>query len=269
MKHVSISAYVSLIVAALSCHASAWAENDQHCQPHEEIAIEVLDRIEREERAFTQGFEFFNGKILESTGGYDASTKLILLQKDGSHRILSEAVQADTFGEGLTVLSGQIFQATWLDGRLFVFETDGTHLRTMDLPFEGWGLTNDGKNLFLTDGTSTMGILDPSDLSVIRKVSIRLGERLLPRVNELEWVNGKIYGNVLLSDKIVRIEPSTGCIDGIIDASVLRNHLPAEELAYLATDENFVLNGIAYDHETSEMYLTGKNWKYVFKVMLK
>lgn len=245
------------------------------CRPYERVSIEVVGKMERSERNFTQGFEFHNGAFFESTGAYGGSTRLNLLQKSGSQQVLSESIQAGTFGEGLTVLSRRIFQATWKDKRMFVFDLDGSHILTMNLPFIGWGLTNDGSNLILTDGTPTMRFLTPSDLSVVREVQIRAqhGDQgqnvLVSNVNELEWIKGKIFGNIYQTNIVVRVEPTTGCVDGIIDATELISHLPEAEREYLQSDANFVLNGIAYDGSKDEIYLTGKNWKYVFKIKIK
>lgn len=236
------------------------------CSPHKKISIKVVGKIERVERNFTQGLEFYNGSLFESTGAYNEPTKLNLIHSNGQHQVLSKSKQFGTFGEGLTILSNKIFQATWQDRLMFIFGLDGSYKQTLSLPFNGWGLTNDGKRLILTDGTAKLRFLNPSDLSVVKELQIRIENGMLPEVNELEWIKGKIFGNVFNTNTIVRIDPNSGCVDGVLDAKEILLQLPESELSYLQSNPDFVLNGIAYNSKTDEVYLTGKNWKYIFTV---
>ncbi len=240
------------------------------CPTPEKIKFQILSKMERRGRNFTQGLEFYQGAILESTGAHDKQhTQLNLLLPDGSQTVLSEKVQKGTFGEGLTVLSHKIFQATWKDRRMFVFNIDGSWKQTLNLPYEGWGLTNDGNHLILTDGSDKLRFLNPSNLSVVKELTIRMNGESIHEVNELEWIKGKIFGNVFLTKNIVRINPSTGCVDGIMDASEIMSQLPDDEREFLGWNSEFAMNGIAFNPANDEIYLTGKNWKYLFTVKIQ
>lgn len=260
----------AILIGLLSCSsASALGQSTAACAPAETLQMEILGRTERSQRAFTQGFEIFQGMFLESTGAYKAHTQLNQIQKDGSQTTVAAGPQGRTFGEGLTVHGGKVYQATWQDRKMFVFTPQGVLEKILELPFDGWGLTNDGTHLILTDGSPTLRFLNPEDLSVTRDLQIRIEKRPLSQVNELEWIDGKIFGNVFQKSSIVRIDPASGCVDGLLDASSLYAQLPEAELQYLRSDRNHVLNGIAFDAETGEIHLTGKNWKYIFTVKLK
>ena len=262
----TLAAAILLLVTAMN-HTLSLA-GDAACAPPQRLEMKVLGQQKREQRNFTQGLEIYRGRLLESTGSYRSKTKLNSVSMEGAATVLSETIQEGTFGEGLTVLNDEIYQSTWQNKKMFVFNSEGVFSRTLDFPFIGWGLTNDGKNLITTDGSHFLRFLNPKDLSVIKTLEIKYLDNTFPSVNELEMVKGKIFGNILLSDEIVRINPENGCIDGTLDASTLRKLLPPEEIKYLSSDRNFVLNGIAYDSAKDEFILTGKNWGYLFRVKI-
>ncbi len=129
---------------------------------------------------------------------------------------------------------------------------------------DGWGLTNDGTNLIFTDGGDRLYYVNPADFTIVRSVPVKLGNTPLPALNELETVDGKIYANVFLTWDIVRIDPRTGCVEAIARLDRLLDRMTPEERRHLQSDNNFVLNGIAYDAPRKTFYVTGKNWMTIF-----
>jgi glutamine cyclotransferase len=170
------------------------------------------------------------------------------------------------FGEGLTILNDQIYQLTWQDHQVFVYDLAAKRQRAMRNPREGWGLTNDGTSLIFSDGGPSFYYVDPQTFAVRRTVKVRStrpGD--IPGLNELELVRGRLYGNIFTTWSIVRIDPANGCIDAVADMRGLRDRMSADEKALIDTDSgNYVLNGIAHDNATGTFYVTGKRWKSIF-----
>src|SRR6266581_309355 len=170
------------------------------------------------------------------------------------------------FGEGLTILNDQIYQLTWQDHQVFVYDLAAKRQRAMRNPREGWGLTNDGTSLIFSDGGPSFYYVDPQTFAVRRTVKVRStrpGD--IVGLNELELVRGRLYGNIFTTWSIVRIDPASGCIDAVADMRGLRDRMSADEKALIDTDGgNYVLNGIAYDNATGTFYVTGKRWKSIF-----
>lgn len=212
--------------------------------------------------AFTQGLVFRNGGFLESTGLNGRSTLREVEVKTG--RVLKQVtLPAEFFAEGLAVLNGHAYQLTWLNRRAFVYDVDTFRLeREFSYEGEGWGLTADGQSLIFSDGTPRIRFLDPETFQVRRSIEVTADGKPVGRLNELEWIKGEIFANVWQTDQVVRIDPSTGVVRGVIDFSGL---LTPTERGRGAD----VLNGIAYDPAADRLFITGKNWPKVFEVRLK
>ena len=164
------------------------------------------------------------------------------------------------FGEGITLLNGHIFEITWQHHLGFVYDQTTFHqLRTFDYPGEGWGLTNDGKQIFMSDGTADIRCWDPVTLREKRRFTVHEGERPVLLLNELEYVRGEIYANVWQTDRIARISPVDGRVLGWINLAGL---LTPEERSHGAD----VLNGIAYDAHHDRLFVTGKFWPKLFEI---
>jgi len=164
------------------------------------------------------------------------------------------------FGEGSAILDGELYVLTWTNKVAFRYDAATLEYKsTVGYPREGWGLTTDGKQLIASDGSATLYFLD-KDLKLLRKLSVTLNGRPVRYLNELEWIEGKIWANVYTTDSIVIINPSSGKVEGLVDCAGL---LPAR----LHTRETDVLNGIARDAE-GHIYLTGKNWPRLYRVEL-
>jgi len=223
---------------------------------------EVVDSWPHDPDAFTQGLVFYDGKLYESTGHYGSSTLRKIDLKKG--QILKKiAVAPKCFAEGITIFQGKIFQLTWSEKTVFVYDLKGFRLeRELSYEGEGWGLTHDEHYLIMSDGTNQIRFVDPANFNTIRTISVFDNGAPLLNLNELEYVKGEIYANIWKSDRIVRIDPKSGRIMGWIDLTGLR------PLAYMTSSEN-VLNGIAYDEKEDRLLVTGKRWPRIFEIRVK
>jgi len=211
--------------------------------------------------AFTQGLVFRDGELLESTGRYPSSVRRVRLE-DGvvlQRRELDDAY----FGEGLTAIDDRIVTLTWKNGKAFVWDLDDLEPRGEHAyAGEGWGLTHDSTRLILSDGTPALRFLDPVTLAETGRVPVTLEGRPVSWINELEWVEGEVFANVWQTDFILRINPATGEVTGIIDLTGLmpdRSNLDPTDA---------VLNGIAWDPAGRRLFVTGKNWPTLFEIRL-
>jgi glutamine cyclotransferase len=173
-------------------------------------------------------------------------------------------IGTSVFGEGLTILKDEVFQLTWQEHRVFAYDLAGKLKREMRNPRDGWGLTNDGTNLIFSDGGPSFYYADPRTFVIRKSVPIRSNRpRDIEGLNELELVDGKLFGNIFTTRTIVRLDPASGCVEGVADLSVLWQAMSPEERDEIDTPDS-VLNGIAYDPKTGLFFLTGKLWKTIF-----
>ena len=236
----------------------------QVCREPTTLRFNIAGKIVRSALGFTQGLEFRDGKLYESTGRIGGTTQLNVISLTGQVTTLADQGIA-VFGEGLTILKDDVFQLTWQEHDVFVYDLAGKLKRKMQNPRDGWGLTNDGSNLIFSDGGPSFYYADPNTFAISKAVKLRStrpGDIL--GLNELELVDGKLYGNIFTTRAIVRLDPASGCIDAVADLSNLWREMNAEERAQTEDSDN-VLNGIAHDAKTGEFYLTGKRWKVIFR----
>jgi len=212
--------------------------------------------------AFTQGLVYLHGILYESTGLNGRSTLRAVDLKTGA--VLQRLnLPEKYFAEGLTAWHNTLIQLTWKAHTGFVYEPFSfSLLRTFHYDGEGWGLTQDGKDLILSDGSSTLRVLDPRTFKEIRRVKVTENGSPVDNLNELEYVRGEIYANIWHADRIIRISPRTGRALGYLGLSHL---LPAGE----RTNPEAVLNGIAYDPETGDIFVTGKLWPKLFEIVVE
>ena len=223
---------------------------------------EVVNTYPHDPGAFTQGLVFLDGALLESTGLNGESSLRKVDLKTGS--VLKRVeVPAQYFAEGLAVLGDKLFQLTWQNHKGFVYDLESFQLeKEFAYEGEGWGLATDGHSLILSDGTDQIRFLDPVTFEVKRSIRVLAGSRPVDRLNELEYIKGEIFANVWGSDFVVRIDPASGRVTGVIDFKGLL----APEDHGVNTD---VLNGIAYDAAGDRLFITGKRWPKLFEVRLK
>lgn len=220
---------------------------------------EVVAEYPHLRTSYTQGLQFVDGELWEGTGEYGRSQ---LLRTDiASGKVLqSKKLSKEEFGEGITILGDKIYQLTWLNGKLHIYDKATLrHLATHTYKGEGWGLTSDGEKLYMSDGTNYIRVLNPETLAQERRIGVTLRGESLQYLNELEWIDGKIWANVYTTDHIVIINPENGVVEGVVNLSGI---LPEKERDY-KTD---VLNGIAYDKATKRIFVTGKNWSKLFEI---
>jgi glutaminyl-peptide cyclotransferase len=228
------------------------------------LRFEVIRKITRSEVGFTQGLLWHDGKLLESTGAIGGRSGINIIAPDGTVTNLVDH-GARVFGEGLTVLNDEMFQLTWQDREVLVYDLSGRLKRTMKNPRDGWGLTHDGASLIFSDGGPAFFVADPKTFAVQRAVKVlsdKAGD--VHGLNELQYVDGKIYGNIYRSNAIVRIDPFSGLIEAWADMGTLWQSMTDADKAQVAADPNNVLNGVAYDQATGLFYVTGKRWPSIF-----
>ncbi len=211
--------------------------------------------------SYTQGLQYVNGVMWEGTG---QNGKSVLQQVDlatGKTKVIARLPQSE-FGEGITFLNGKVYQLTWQSNKAYVYEAaTGRKLQEFRYPGEGWGLTTDGKQLYLSDGTAKIYPVDPETFRRGKPVTVTLRGEPVNYLNELEWIDGRIWANIYTTDHIAIIHPTTGVVEGLIDLTGL---LPATEI----TAQTDVLNGIAYDAATKRIFVTGKNWSRLFEITI-
>ena len=223
---------------------------------------QILETYPHDNDAFTQGLFFDGDALYESTGEYGSST---LRRVDlGSGEILQKtALPQSHFGEGAAMADGDIYVLSWREGTAFRFDPETfTLVNRYTYDGEGWGLTFNGEELVMSDGSAQLRFIDPLTFTETRRLTVTLRGRALPQLNELEWIDGALFANVWRTNALVRIDPSSGAVTGIVD---LRGLLTSEDYKQGKTD---VLNGIAYNGEENILYVTGKNWPKLFKIEL-
>ena len=206
--------------------------------------------------AFTQGLLISDGKLYEGTG-LRGSSSLREVNLETGAVIQQKNLDAEYFGEGVTIFGNKIYQLTWTSGNVFIYDKSSFELQqTLSIPGEGWGLTHNGEHLILSDGTSVLQFLDPETLNVVKTLSVKDGEIPVNRLNELEYINGEVWANIFKEDHIARIDIDTGLVKSYVDLSSISERKGSED----------VLNGIAYDANTGKIYVTGKNWSKIYEI---
>lgn len=222
--------------------------------------IQVVKEYPHDTQSYTQGLFFHKGQMYESTGQYGSSTFRKVNMENGE-AIKKLDFSRKYFAEGSCVLGDNLYILTWQSKVAFIYDANTLEYKsTYSYPREGWGLTTDGKQLIASDGSSKLYFLT-DDFKLVKSVNVTLDGRPIRYLNELEYINGKIWANVYLTDLIVIIDPSSGKIEATVDCSGL---LPQN----LRDEDTDVLNGIAYNPETGKTYLTGKYWKRLYEVKL-
>jgi len=223
---------------------------------------EVVASYPHDPDAYTQGLLWFDGGFYESTGLFGHST-LRRVEFPSGKVLKSFSLAPDIFGEGLALANDRLIQLTWQSHRGFVYERESFKLlREFSYATEGWGITFDGKSLIMSDGSSTLMFLDPESFQATRRLNVTMNGAPVQELNELEFIDGEIWSNVWLTDRIVRIDPATGHVTSYLDMTGL---LPEAQ----RRDSDDVLNGIAYDPDAKRIFVGGKRWPKLFEIKLK
>jgi glutamine cyclotransferase len=244
-------------VAVAAVGIAAWAQLGAH-RAAEVAGFKVVAAYPHDPASFTQGLAIEAGRLYEGTGLYGSSTVRRVNLTSGraeKQRALGERY----FGEGIAILGGRLYQITWMNGAAVVYNLDTFEVeRTMQYDGEGWGLTHDGKELIMSDGSATIRFRDPQTFAVTREIEVLDNGVPLAMLNELEYIDGEIWANIWYDDRIARISPTDGKVLGFIDLSPL---YPKS-----ARGSEAVLNGIAYDATAKRLFVTGKNWPQLYEI---
>ena len=268
----------SFFILLFSCNNNSTPDIDSslpapktnNIPPPAPIMFSVEAVYPHDPNAFTQGLEFYKGKLYEGTGNFDKSFLRIVDIKSGKTEKEYKIPDKNIFGEGITILNNKIYQLTWQNHKIFVYDlNDISHpVSTFNWSRQGWGATNDGRQIIISDGTSKLYFVQPDEARKEMKINKILtvidnrGE--VDSLNELELINGYVYANRWYSNNIVKIDTSNGHVVGNINlAGLLQQYAPGVKV-----DEGAVLNGIAYDSASKKLYITGKDWPKMFEMKL-
>ncbi len=266
-----------LIFTAVSCGPSPAPGNNvsntanKNSKPNSSVptyGYEVAKTYPHDPTAFTQGLAFQNGVLYEGTGGKGSDTFTSSIRKvelETGKVLQKHELGPDYFGEGITVHNDKIYQLTWRERTAFVYNlSDFKPIKEFRYSGEGWGLTDDGTYLYMSDGTHVIRVLDPETFEVKRTIVVNdeKGQPVM-QLNELEWVKGEIWANVWKTGLVMRIDPATGKLLGRVDLTPM---VTQEQQQNPNAD---VLNGIAYDEAGDRIFVTGKLWRKLFEIKLK
>lgn len=243
------------------------AQNDKKAVPV--YTFEIVKTYPHDKNAFTQGLVFFNEYLYESTG-QNGESSLRKVELESGKVLRKHDLEDKYFAEGMTILDNQIYQLTWRSGKGFVYDiSDFKVVKEFRYNGEGWGLTNDGQYLFLSDGTHIIRVVDPVTFETIRTIVVLEEDgKPLYKINELEFIKGEIWANIWHSEdirrpnQIARIDPKDGRVVGWVDLDGIS---PDD----VRRDSENTLNGIAYDADSDRLFVTGKNWKNLFEIRLR
>jgi len=276
--------YKTVLAAAIflflaSCNNSSSPDYDNslpsikvnNIPPPEQIMFKVDSVFPHDPGAFTQGLEFYKGKLYEGTGQPGQSRLRITDIKTGAVEKNYLIPDSSVFGEGITIFKNKIYQLTWQSKEIFVYNLDDIMhpISTLKWDREGWGATHDNNNIIISDGTSHLYFVQPDEknksmkINKILTVADNLGE--VDSLNEIELIDGYVFANRWLTSDIVKIDTSNGYVTGKMNLTgLLQQYDPGAQV-----NENAVLNGIAYDSATKKLYITGKYWPKLFEMHLQ
>jgi glutamine cyclotransferase len=222
----------------------------------------IVNEFPHDDNAYTQGLFFSEGFLYEGTGqkGHSSLRKIEL---ETGKVLQNHSLDSKYFGEGICLHNGKIYQLTWENREGFIYDyREFAQTGKFSYTTEGWGITSDGTNLWMSDGTSNLYKLNPDNMNIIEQIEVYTDQGAEKYVNELEYINGEIWANVYTEDYILIINPATGEVTGKIDlANILKKELRKQN-----TD---VLNGIACDKDKNRIFVTGKNWPRVFELKIE
>jgi glutamine cyclotransferase len=245
-----------LVLAMAPIGFSATAEDDE---PTPVYSYKIVNTFPHDRRAYTQGIVYLDGELFEGTG-LNGRSSLRRVELESGRVLERRTLLPSYFGEGITILNDRIYQLTWKSGVGFVYERASMKLvREFRYGVEGWGITHDGKRLIMSDGTSTLYFWDPDTLLETGRLTVRDGGVRVENLNELEYIDGEIYANIWMQERIARISPETGKVLAWIDLTgILEKRGRGED----------VLNGIAWDATGKRLFVTGKLWPKLFEIEL-
>ncbi len=252
---------VFFLLAASSLLPGASAPHPPPASVVPEYTFTVVHVFPHDASAYTQGLAYHDGFLYEGTGR-NGQSSLRKVRLETGEVLQQVNLEPEYFGEGITILRDEVYQLTWQSKVGFIYDLRSFHqLRKFSYSGEGWGLATDGRDLFLSDGTAEIRVLDPESFKEKRRLKVHDGSAAIDQLNELEFVEGQIFANVWHQNRIARISPQTGEVVGWIDlAGILSSVYRLEPEA--------VLNGIAYDPAGKRLFVTGKLWPEIFEITI-
>lgn len=236
----------------------------EKCPAPRNLTFLAEGEIRRDKVGFTEGLEVHDGAIYESTGNFFGETRINRIDLKSGHVTAAMNAGKSYFGEGMTFFGGKLYQMTYREHRVFMFDKAMRHLPELSNPREGWGLTHDESQLIASDGSSRLFFLSPQDFATRRELRVFYRDRPVTNLNELEYVQGAIWANVFQDWNILRISPATGCVEARADLRPLRALMSAADRRAIDSDQNFVPNGIAFDPAGGQFIITGKYWPVLY-----
>ena len=223
--------------------------------------IKIVKSYAHDVGSYTQGLIFHNGKMLESTG-LNGESRLLLTDIATGKIVKSQALVDEFFGEGIALLNNKIYMLTWENNTCFVFDAESfAQVGKFGYDGEGWGLATDGEKLYQSDGSNRITVRSAETFRKERTIQVFDDNGPVIFLNELEWIDGEIWANVYMTNNIVRINPQTGQVVGVINCELLTS-----KIKY--TENTDVMNGIAYDKKSGRLFVTGKKWNKMFEIEL-
>ena len=264
-KYFAILALV--ILAACNNNDEQVIDNSVKPVPTPIIPYTIVAEYPHDTSAYTQGLEFHNGKLFEGTGDFKTSSIRITDYKTGKVEKKHMMGTNSIFGEGITIFKNKIYQLTWQSNIVYVYDVNNIDkpIKTFKWPYEGWGLTNNGTDLIISDGSQKLFFVNPDDFRLQRTISVTENGTPVYQLNELEYIEGFVFANIYQTDMIVKIDPASGFVVGKIDLpGISQKFAPG----YTPKPMEEVLNGIAYDSATKKILVTGKRWPKMFELKL-
>lgn len=263
------------LMAATAALATACGNNDQQASDGagitsqvRQLSYTIAGAYPHDTTSFTQGLEFYKGKLFEGTGNLNQS-RLMQVDLQTGKALTTKQLPADFFGEGITILNDTIYQLTWQNGKVLVYTANDLKLvKEFPLNHDGWGLTNDGRQLIASDGSSNLYYYDPSTFRLLRTQGVTMDETPIANINELEFINGFIYANIWQTPYIVKIDPNSGQVLAKLDFTELVQRVQTK-IPNRNTGNDATLNGIAYDAEAKKIFITGKLWPEMYEVQFE
>jgi glutaminyl-peptide cyclotransferase len=261
---------LTLATFLFSCNNNDTPDNDPSIvppssgiAPPQEISYTVLAQYPHDTSAYTQGLQLYNGKMYEGTGDFENSSLRITNHKTGvvekKHMMGSQKI----FGEGINIFRNKLYQLTWESHIVYVYDLSNLDkpVKTFNWPYEGWGITNNGTDLIISDGSSNIYFVDAETFKVKNTIAVRNDKGPINNINELEYIDGFIYANIYTAKVIIKIDPESGIVKGIMRFDNILS--PAD-----STERTDYFNGIAWDSTSRSMFVTGKRWPKMFELKM-
>lgn len=265
-KYIAIAG--SILIAACNNNTSTENNTAENVNPGPAtINYNVVKVYPHDTTTYTEGLEFHDNYLLESGGNYGES-KLVKTDLQTGKPIKQLNLDKKYFGEGITLLNGKIYQMTYKEGVCFVYDAKTFKLlKQLHYDGEGWGMTNNGKEIIMDDGSNHIYFRDPETFNVVKTITVSDNLGPIDSVNELELIDGFLYANIYLSNTIIKIDTTTGRVVGKMDLTGIREKSGVAPDSSMP-DDGLVLNGIAYDSTKKSLYVTGKDWPALFEIKL-